>query len=300
MESLSDIAVFVKVVDSGSFTEAANRLGLSKSVVSKYITRLENHLSAQLLQRTTRQLNLTEVGHVFYEHSRRGLREIEEAKAIVSQLQEAPRGLLRVNAPMSFGILHVAPLIQGFLDLYPELSIDINYEDRRVDLIEEGVDLAIRIADLSDSSLVARRLGPCRHVLCATSGYLKRNGIPQTPEDLHDHNAIIFKYQDSPTQWQLLSADGKLSNISVTGSIQMNNSLALRKTLINDAGIALIPTFIVGEDIKSGKLQAVLTQYKLLEISIFAVYHQRRHLSPKVRAFIDFLSSQITDKPYWD
>ncbi|VAW54397.1 Transcriptional regulator, LysR family [hydrothermal vent metagenome] len=300
MESLSDIAVFVKVVDSGSFTEAANRLGLSKSVVSKYITRLENHLSAQLLQRTTRQLNLTEVGRVFYEHSRQGLLEIEKAKAIVSQLQEAPRGLLRVNAPMSFGILHIAPLIQGFLDLYPELSIDINYDDRKVDLIEEGFDLAIRIADLSDSSLVARRLGPCRHVLCATPDYLKRNGTPRTPEDLCDHNAIIFKYQDSPTQWQFLLADGKSSNISVTGSIQMNNSLALRKTLINDAGIALIPTFIVGEDIKSGILQTVLTQYKLLENSIFAVYHQRRHLSPKVRAFIDFLSGRITDKPYWD
>lgn len=300
MESLSDIAVFVQVVDSGSFTAAANRLELSKSVVSKYVTRLENHLGAQLLQRTTRKLNLTEVGRAFYEHSKRGLLEIEEAEAIVSRLQGTPRGLLRLNAPMSFGILHIAPLIQDFLDLYPELSIDINFEDRKVDLIEDGFDLAIRIANLSDSSLVARRLGPCRHVVCASPTYLKRNGIPRTPDDLREHNALTFKYQDSPTQWQFLSDDGKVSNVPVSGSIQMNNSLALREALLCDAGITLTPTFIVGEDIKSGRLQAVLTQYQLMEISIFTVYHQRRHMSPKVRAFIDFLSSRITDKPYWD
>lgn len=300
MESLSDIAVFVKVVDSGSFTKAASRLGLSKSVVSKYVTRLENDLGSQLLQRSTRRLNLTEIGRAFYEHSRRGLMEIEEAEAIVSRLQEAPRGILRLNAPMSFGILHIAPLIPDFLASYPELSIDINFEDRKIDLIEDGFDLAIRIADLSDSSLVARRLAPCRHVVCATPGYLKKNGIPRTPEDLRDHNAITFKYQDSPTQWQFLSAGKKVTTVPVSGSIQMNNSLALREAILNDAGITLTPTFIVGEDIKSGKLQAVLTQYQLLEVSIFAVYHQRRHLSPKVRAFIDFIASRFTDIPYWD
>ena len=300
MESLSDIAVFVQVVDSGSFTAAANTLSLSKSVVSKYVTRLEDHLGAQLLNRTTRRLNLTEAGRALYESSRRGLQEIEEAKAEVSRLQGTPRGVLRLNTPMSFGILHIAPIIPDFLKLYPELSIDMNLEDRKVDLIEEGFDLAIRISDLSDSSLVARRLGPCRHVICATPEYLKQNGTPRTPDDLREHNVITFKYQDTPSEWQLLSAKGKVSSVPVSGTIQMNNSLALREALLNHAGITLTPTFIVGDDIKSGKLQTVLSQYSLLEISIFAVYHRRRHMSPKVRAFIDFLASRISDTPYWD
>ena len=300
MESLSDIAVFVQVIESGSFTAAADRLGISKSVVSKYVSRLENQLGAQLLNRTTRKLHLTEVGRAFYERSQRGLLEIEEAKAEVSRLQEKPRGKLRINVPMSFGITHIAPIVQDFLKLYPDLSIDMNLEDRKVDLIEEGLDMAIRISELSDSSLVARRLGPCRHVICATPEYLERKGIPRTPNDLHDHNVLTFKYQDSPTQWQFLSPDGKASSIDVSGTIQMNNSLALREALLNHAGVMLTPTFIVGDDIKSGKLQAVLPQYKLRELSIYADYHHRRHLSPKVRAFIDYLAAHISDTPYWD
>ncbi|MEN8180776.1 MAG: LysR family transcriptional regulator [Pseudomonadota bacterium] len=300
MESLSDIAVFVQVVDSGSFTAAAGRLGLSKSVVSKYVTRLENQLGAQLMNRTTRQLHLTEVGRAFYDRSQRGLLEIEEAKAEVSRLQGTPRGILRLNVPMSFGILHIAPIVHDFLKHYPDLSIDMNLEDRKVDLIEEGFDMAIRIAELSDSSLVARRLGPCHHVICATPEYLKRNGIPRIPNDLRDHNVITFKYQDSPAEWQFLSPDGKHSSVAVSGSIQMNNSLALREALLSHAGLTLTPTFIVGDDIKNGKLQAVLTHYRLLEVSIFAVYHQRRHMSPKVRAFIDYLATHISDAPDWD
>lgn len=300
MESLSDIAVFVQVIDSGSFTAAADKLGLSKSVISKYVTRLENRLGAQLLNRTTRRLNLTEAGRALYESSRRGLEEIEEAITEVSRLQSAPKGTLRLNTPMSFGILHIAPVIPDFLKLYPELSIDMNLEDRKVDLIEEGFDLAIRISDLSDSSLVARRLGPCRHVICATPEYLHCNGTPKTPGDLRDHNVITFKYQDTPSEWQFLSTDGEHSSVPVSGTIQMNNSLALREALLNNAGITLTPTFIVGDDIKSGKLQTVLSQYSLLETSIFAVYHQRRNLSPKIRAFIDFLASRISDAPYWD
>ena len=300
MESLSDIAVFVQVIDSGSFTAAAGKLNLSKSVVSKYVTRLEDHLGAQLLNRTTRRLNLTEAGRALYESSRRGLEEIEEAKAEVSRLQGTPRGTLRLNTPMSFGILHIAPIIPDFLKLYPELSIDMNLEDRKVDLIEEGFDLAIRISELSDSSLVARRLGPCRHVICATPEYLQRNGAPRTADDLREHNVITFKYQDTPSEWQLLSTERNVTSVPVSGTIQMNNSLALREALLNNAGITLTPTFIVGDDIKSGKLQTVLSQYNLLELSIFAVYHRRRHMSPKVRAFIDFLANRISDVPYWD
>ncbi len=300
MEALSDIAVFVQVVDSGSFTAAADRLGLSKSVVSKYVTRLENHLGARLLNRTTRRLSLTEVGQAFYQRSQAGLREIEEAEAEVSRLQGAPRGTLQLNVPMSFGILHIAPALADFLALYPDLSVDMNLDDRQLDLVEEGFDLAIRIAQLPDSSLVARRLGPCRHVVCGAPGYFRRHGLPRTPEDLRDHNAITFKYQDSAREWHFIPPSGTPVRIQITGSIQMNNSLALREALLKEVGLTLTPTFVVGADIKAGKLQAVLTDCKTLEPSIYAIYPQHRHLSPKVRAFMDFITDRITDSPYWD
>lgn len=300
MDTLSDIAVFVQVVDSGSFTAAAERLGLSKSVVSKYVTRLEDHLGARLLNRTTRRLSLTEIGRSFYERSQTGLREIEEAEAEVSRLQGAPRGTLRLNAPMSFGILHIAPAIPAFLAQYPDLSIDMNLDDRQIDLVEEGFDLGIRIAELPDSSLVARRLAPCRHVVCGAPGYFKRRGVPRSPEDLRNHNAINFKYQSSARDWHFISPDGKAIRVSIAGNIQMNNSLALREALLNEAGLTLTPSFVVGADIRTGKLQAVLSDYKTLELSIYAIYPQHRHLSPKVRAFVDFIADRITDTPYWD
>lgn len=300
MDTLSDIAVFVQVVDSGSFTAAAERLELSKAVVSKYVTRLENRLGARLLNRTTRRLSLTEVGRAFYERSQAGLRELEEAEAEVSRLQGAPRGTLRINAPMSFGILHIAPAIPAFLQQYPDLSVDMNLDDRQLDLVEEGFDLAIRIAQLPDSSLVARRLGPCRHVVCGAPGYFRRHGIPRTPDDLRDHNAITFKYQDSAREWHFLAPDGTPVRVPVSGSIQMNNSLGLREALLQEAGITLTPTFVVGADIQAGRLQAVLTDYQTLELSIYAVFPQQRHLSPKVRAFVEFMAGRMAGVPEWD
>ncbi len=300
MDSLSDIAVFVQVVDSGSFTAAAEKLELSKSVVSKYVTRLENRLGAQLLNRTTRRLSLTEVGHTFYARSQRGLQELEAAKAEVSCMQDAPRGTLRLNAPMSFGILHIAPMLPDFLAAYPDLSVDMNLDDRQVDLIAEGFDVAIRIAELPDSSLVARRLAPCHHVVCAAPEYLARHGVPRTPEDLRAHNAITYKYQESSAEWRFVSSAGKFISVPVVSAIQMNNSLALREVLLQGGGITLTPTFVVGADIKAGKLQSVLSNYQNLEVSIYIVYPQRRHLSPKVRAFIDFMIDRIAETPYWE
>lgn len=300
MDNITDIAVFVQVVESGSFTTAAERLGLSRSVVSKYITRLEDRLGARLMNRTTRRLSLTEAGQTFFTRSQRGLQEIEAAQAEVSHLQEIPRGKLRINAPMSFGILHIAPGLPEFAAQYPELSVDMNLDDRQVDLIEEGFDLAIRIAELPDSSLVARRLGPCRHVVCASPAYVKQHGTPQTPDDLRKHNAITFRYQDSPNEWRFLTPGGRYASVPVTGSIQMNNSLAIREAVLNGAGITLTPSFIVGEDIKTGRLTQLLPDHRAQEISIYAIYPERRHLLPKVQAFIDFMKQRITDSPYWD
>ena len=300
MDSLTDIAVFVRVVEEGSFTAAAAKLGLSKSVVSKYVTRLEERLGARLLNRTTRRLSLTEVGRAFHTRSQLGLRELEEAEAEVSRLQGAPRGVLRINSPMSFGVLHIAPALPEFLALYPELTVDMNLDDRQIDLIEEGFDLAIRIGELPDSSLVARRLGPCHHVVCGSPGYFEKLGIPRTPEDLRQHNAITFKYQDSPSEWHFVRPDGSVVRVPVSGTIQMNNSLGLREALLRNVGITLTPSFVVGADISAGRLRTVLTEYRALELSIYAVYPERRHLSPKVRAFVDFLARRITDSPYWE
>ena len=300
MESLSDIAVFVQVVRDGSFTKAADRLELSRSVVSKYVTRLEERLGARLLNRTTRRLSLTEAGRVFYERSRRGLEEIEEAETEVSRLQGEARGLLRVNSPMSFGILHVAPLLPEFLAENPEVSVDMNLDDRKVDVIEEGFDVSIRITDLPDSSLVARRLAPCRHAIVAAPAYLEKHGVPRTPDDLQDHNIIAYQYQESATDWHFLAQDKEQITVPVSGSIQMNNSLALREALLGGIGITRTPTFVVGEDIAAGKLVSLLPNYQTLEVSIYLVYPQRRHLSPKVRTFVDFVAARISSDPYWD
>lgn len=300
MENLSDIAVFVQVVDSGSFTAAAERLQLSKSVISKYVTRLEDRLGARLLNRTTRRLSLTEAGRILYSRSQRGLEEIEAAEMEVSQLQQTPRGSLRFNTPMSFGILHIAPVLKDFQQAYPDVSIDMSLEDRQIDLVEEGYDLAIRIAELPDSSLVARRLGPCRHVLCASPAYLQQHGTPRTPEELQAHRALTYGYSESPREWRMLAPDGRYQTVTINSSMHMNNSLALREAILNDAGIVLIPTFIVGADIQSGRLQKILPTYRFQEFSIYAIYPQRKHLSPKVRAFVEFISEKISDLPYWD
>jgi len=300
VESLSDIAVFVHVVRNGSFTVAAEKLNLSKSVVSKYVTRLEDRLGARLLNRTTRRLSLTEVGQAFFERSQRALGEIEEAEAEVSRLQGTPRGELRLSSPMSFGILHLAPLLPAFLARYPELSIDMVLDDRKTDLVDEGFDLAIRIGELVDSSLVARRLGPCRHVVCGSPEHFARYGVPRSPGDLAEHPALTYRYRDAPAEWRFVDGDGNYHQVAINRRMQMNNSLALRGALLKGAGVTLTPTFVVGGDIKSGLLMAVLTEYQSLEVSIYAVYPQRKHLSPKVRAFIDYLSEQIDDPPYWE
>jgi DNA-binding transcriptional LysR family regulator len=300
MGSLSDIAVFVRVVDSGSFTAAAARLDLSKSVVSKQVTRLEEQLGARLLNRTTRRLSLTEVGRVLYERSRKGLAEIEEATFEVSRLQDVPRGTLKLNAPMSFGILHLAPAMPEFLRRYPELKVDMNLDDRQLDVIEEGFDVSVRIAELPDSSLVARRVAPCRHVVVAAPSYLARHGTPRTPEDLRDHNIVTYRYQDSALEWHFRTPEGKSTSVAVSGSLAMNNSLALRAALLDGVGITRTPTFVVGQDIKEGRLVALLRDHEPPEISIFLVYPQRRHQSPKVRAFVDFIAERISEAPVWD
>jgi len=300
MEHLTDLAVFIEVVERGSFTAAAEHLELSKAVVSKYVTRLENHLAVRLLNRTTRRLSLTEAGRIFYEGGKQGLGHIEEARNRVSMLLEEPRGTLRLNAPMSFGILHVAPALPEFTRRFPELEIDLSLDDRKLDMIEEGFDLSIRIADIRDSSLIARRIGPCRHAIVASPEYLARAGEPRTPEDLRAHAIVTYRYQEAALEWKLETPADTTTSVLLTGTYRMNNSLAIRAAVIGGLGIARIPTFIVGEDLRAGRLRAVLGDYQSPRVPISLIYPRRKHLLPKVRAFIDFMSDRITETPDWD
>ncbi|MFO7553115.1 MAG: LysR family transcriptional regulator [Haliea sp.] len=197
MDDLNDAAVFVAVVDAGTFTRAAERLKVSRPVVSKQVSRLEESLGVRLLNRTTRRLSLTEAGRIFHAQASRGLEDIAEARAEVSRLQEQPRGVLRINVPMSFGILHLAPLLPAFMQQYPELAVEMDLNDRKLDVIEEGFDASVRISDLPDSTLVARRLAPCRHVIVAAPAYLERHGVPDWPEDLLEHEVLSYSLQQS-------------------------------------------------------------------------------------------------------
>lgn len=301
MDSLTDIAVFVQVVESGSFTKAAERLALSKAVISKYVNRLEERLGARLLNRTTRRLSLTEVGQTFYQGSLRGLNELYEAEAEVSRLQDAPRGTLRLSAPMSFGILHIAPALPDFMKRYPGLKVDMELNDRYLDMINEGFDVAIRGAlELPDSSLVSRRLCTRKHVVVAAPCYIEQHGCPRKPEELAGHNVLSFSYQQSALNWSFVGPDQKTVSVKVSSRVQMNNSLALKEMLMAGMGIMRTPTFVVGQDIQEGRLFQLLPDYEAIEGAIYVVYPQRRHLSPKVRAFIDFMVERISETPYWD
>jgi len=301
MEHLSDIAVFVRVVEAGSFTAAAERLGLSQSAVSKSVNRLEERMGTRLLNRSTRKLSLTEAGAALHERGKHALAEIEEAELEVARLQTEPRGVLRVNAPMSFGILHVAPLVPEFLERYPALTIDLQFDDRLTDLVEEGFDCAIRIKAMDDSSLVAKRLGPCRQVICASPEYLKRHGTPNTPEELKARPVLIYTNRATPGEWELRDTKGKKTKIHTNGRFHCNNGLALIESALQGLGVVISPTFYIGKALKQGKLVPFMTDYTVVpELNIHAVYPERRHLSPKVRAFVDFLAERFGPEPYWE
>jgi DNA-binding transcriptional LysR family regulator len=300
MNSLTEIAIFVKVVELSSFTAAADALEMSQPVVSKAVTRLEEKLGARLLNRTTRRLSLTEAGAELYRRSARALAEIEDAELEVARFQTEPRGTLRVSAPTSFSILHLGPALQAFTERFPGVSVEMHLDDRQVDLVEEGYDLAIRIARLQDSNLIARKLAPCRQVLCASPSYLAKRGVPERPEDLLEHSCIVYSLVSTPREWRLIDSNGETSVVPINGALTSNNGLLNRSAAIAGAGIVLLPAFYIGEELRSGQLKAVLTEFKLAELAIYAVYPERRNLTPKVRAFVDFLAATLGPVPPWE
>jgi DNA-binding transcriptional LysR family regulator len=299
MDRMTAMAVFVQVVETASFSEAARRAGLSKSTVSTHLAQLEKHLGAQLLHRTTRRLALTEVGRAFYERSAKIVHELEEAELEARHSHATPRGTLRVNAPVTFGQLQLAPAIAEFMSRYPEVCVDMRLDDRVVNPVEGGFDVTVRVTPpLADSSLIARRLAPNRLVVCGSPAYFARRGVPQRPADLATHDCLIYTHLLSDA-WRFAAAD-TLESVTVAGRLRSNNGDVLRMAAVRGVGLAQLPTFIVGPDLARGRLKAVLVPYEDRSTGIWALYSPTRHLSAKVRAFVDFLTARFGPKPQWE
>jgi len=296
MDRLAELDVFARVVTTGSMSAAGRELGLSPPVVSKRIKRLEDRLGARLLQRTTRQVALTETGRGFYERVVAILANVDEAEAWVSRRSAVARGLLKVSAPTSFGRLHIAPHMRDFLSRYPGITLELSLSDAFVDVISEGFDVAIRIADLADTSLVAKRLAPNHRLLCATPEYLANKGAPQTLEELARHTLLLH----GTDHWRLEGPEGGVS-VRVESAIRTNSSEVIREAVLAGIGIALRSTWDIGAELQSGRLLPVMPDYRASSrVAVHAVYPSRRHLAHKVRVFIDFLAAIYGPVPYWD
>jgi len=300
MEGFGAIPVFVAVVENGGFSAAARTLGISKSAVSKRINQLEAHLGVRLLHRTTRKLSLTEAGERYFEHAAQALTAAGQAEDAVTELQGEPQGNLKISSPMSFGRLHVAPLIPKLLQRYPKLQIDLVMDDRKVDLVAGGFDVAIRAGNLPASTLIARKLAPVHQVLCASPDYIDRYDRPGTPAELSGHNCVLYSYSSDADEWTLIGEGGP-ETVTVSGSYQVNNSEALLEALREGIGIGRLPTFVAGPDLKTGRLVKLFEAYRIPEFTIYAVFPERQYLPAKVRAFLDFAIEYFGgDQPYWD
>jgi len=300
MDRMAGMAAFTKVVGAGSFSAAAREMQVSQALVTKQIQELESWLGARLLNRTTRRLSLTEIGTVFYERAARILDAVEEARNAAGALQTVPRGRLRINAPVSFGLIHLAPAITEFLRRFPDVSIEMLVNDRVVDLLEGEFDVGVRIGRLRDSSLIARKIAPIRLAVCAAPDYLAQHGAPKTPDDLANHDCLEHTYFETRGEWRLLNREGEPIVVPVSGRYLANNADVLRSTAIAGGGIILLPTFLVGEDLRSGRLVRLLPDYPPPEQGLYALYPPGRHLSAKVRSFVDFLIARFAGEPAWD
>lgn len=299
MERLTALQVFRYTVEHGSFAAAARQLGLSAAAVSKNIGELEAHLSVRLLNRTTRRMSLTEAGRLYYERVARILEDLEEADRALGPLQEVPRGVLKVSAPLTLTLTGLSRALPGFLERYPELSLDLRLDDRRVNLVEEGYDVAIRVSDrLEDSSLIARRLMHMPHVLCAAPAYLERRGVPDTPAALRNHSCIQFTLSGHADEWRFQHG-AEVEHVRIDGRYKVTSSLAVRDAVLGGFGLSLIPWLYVREDIEAGRLRTVLDDWATVETDVYAVYPSRRHVVAKLRAFLDFLVTEFSSVSQW-
>jgi DNA-binding transcriptional LysR family regulator len=300
MLKTEEIQAFVQIVNRGTITAAAEHLQLAKSAVSRRLSELEEQLGVELFHRSTRKLSLTDSGRAFYERCEQILDDLTEAENAVSELHQEIGGTIKVAAPLSFGVMHLGPAMIAFAQQQPAIRFEIDFNDREVDLIREGFDVGIRIAELKDSSLIARRLADISLVTCASPAYLREYGEPQTPAELQDHACMTYSYLDNPGQWHFVDADGKKRVVKVNNVMQTNNGGFLRDAAVAGLGVIRQPTFTAYEPIARGDLVPILTDYTSALLHAYAIYPPTRHLSQRVRQFVDFLAERFEGKPYWE
>ena len=297
MDKFESLRAFTKVVEAGGFAAAAREMDVSRSAVNKLVINLEDELGVQLLHRTTRQVTPTETGLGFYERCVAILADLAEAELAVSQVHDEPKGNLRINAPMSFGTLHLAPAIAEFAAQYPELRIQLTLEDRFINPIEEGFDLTVRISHPPEAAgLIVHAIAPVPLLLCASPDYLAEHGLPQQPSELRNHSCLHYGYLSTNNQWKLTNAAGNEQTVTISGALCSNNGEVLRDAALRSLGIALLPTFLIEQPLAQGRLQTVLSNYRSAELSICIIYPTNRHLSTKVRLLTDFLKTQFCDR----
>lgn len=299
LDRIGEIAAFVRTADARSFTLAAEQLGLSRSAIGKSIARLEERLGVRLLHRTTRSVTLSDEGAVFYERCVRILADLDEAETAMATRTETPRGRLRLDLPVSLGRLHVLPILHQFMDRWPEIVVNVSFADRYVDLIDEGIDLAIRIGGAEDSRLIARTLAPHRLVTCATPDYLSAHGVPHTPDDLAGHSCVAFTHAGRPVEWRFSDSHTRRT-VPIHCRFCAGNAEALKDATLAGYGIGQLATFLIGEELRTGQLVPVLGTFASEGEPIRAVYPSGRHLSPKVRLLIDLLVESWSPEPPWD
>lgn len=300
MNEIDQLRAFVTLVESHSATQAAEKLGVAVSAVSRRLKDLETQLGVQLIQRTTRKMHLTDTGEKFYRRSRRLLDDLEEAKQEATHADKALTGTLKIATPLSFGVAHLAPAIAVFMHMHPQIRIDLDMSDRRIDLLEEGVDLAIRIGALEDSSLMARKLAAVSHVVCASPDFFSLKGEPKTPEDLIHFPGLCYSNLKQPEIWHYRDKENKSGSVKVPMRMRSTNGDALLEAAIAGLGVLCEPSFIVHGAVERGVLKPVLTDYKWYAMNVYAVYPSTRYVSAKVRIFIDFLVTHFGEEPYWE
>jgi DNA-binding transcriptional LysR family regulator len=300
MDRLAEIEALIAVIESGSFSAAGERMDLAKSVVSRRITRLEQRLGSRLLNRTTRRLSLTDAGRNFYQRAVQILADLDDAEQGVSTETTGLRGTIKVAAPLSFGLAHLSSALTDFLDQHPAIDVNLDLNDRNINLVEEGFDLAVRIGELQDSTLVARRLGTSRMVTCASRAYLERHGEPLHPNDLQEHSGLQYSNIAYLQHWQFETHEGKTIQAQPQIRIRANNGDALATAAIAGLGITTGPTFILGRSIKEGTLVTILDEYTRPSVGIYALYPPGRLIPRRIQVFSDFLAERFGDNPYWD
>ncbi|MEM9797804.1 MAG: LysR family transcriptional regulator [Pseudomonadota bacterium] len=296
MDRLSEMEAFATVVDQGRFTDAAKKLGISKSAVSKHVSSLETRLGARLLNRTTRRVSPTEIGLAYYDRARRVLNDAGEADALVTAMQSAPSGVLRVSVATDFGVNHLSPILGRFLHEYPDITVNMVLNNRYVELISEGFDLAVRLGDLEDSSLRARKLAETHKQMIASPAYLEEYGRPQRIDDLNEHKLLHYSNQANGSVWKLTSPSGEKRQVRSAGWLTVNDGQSLLNAAINGLGIAFLPDFLYAEAMKDGQLVPAIQGHAPETQGIYAVYPPGRYTQPKVRAFIDFLVESFRDR----